>query len=183
MNQNWQNFIGHSPTLKCLGLVFTLSTHVDKHYHMLSKTLIFTTFEKKTCNQRSRGLHKGCNEAKVKVGKKWENRLKNHRKTKEQWTIGLKTSVSIMIIQLLFLFQDISFFHIVDSQSNVLEDPLLFSLFCFAFFFLLVFLFFSYPFSFFFFKTEEVNYENEIHPYTYSKTYSQIISKLLYLLR
>jgi len=24
---------------------------------------------KKTCNQRSRGLYKGCNEAKVKVGK------------------------------------------------------------------------------------------------------------------
>ena len=26
--------------------VFTLSTHADKHYHMLSRTLIFTTIEK-----------------------------------------------------------------------------------------------------------------------------------------
>jgi len=73
---------------------------------MLSKTLIFTTIEK-TCNQRSRGLHKGCNEAKVKVGKRGKLRLKTIKKTKEQWRIGLKTSVSIMTIQLLSLFQDI----------------------------------------------------------------------------
>ena len=46
LNQNWQNFTGHSPNLKCLGFVFILSTHADKHYHMLSQTLIFTTIEK-----------------------------------------------------------------------------------------------------------------------------------------
>jgi len=46
---------------------------------MLSKTLIFTTIEK-TCNQRSRGLHKGCNEAKVKVGKKGKLGLKTIEK-------------------------------------------------------------------------------------------------------
>jgi len=79
LNQNRQNFTGESPTLKCLGFVFTLSTHANKHYHMLSKTLILTTIEK-TCNQRSRGLHKGCNGAKVKVGKSGKIGLKTIEK-------------------------------------------------------------------------------------------------------
>jgi len=61
------------------------------------------------------------------------------------------------------------FFHIVDRQSNVLEDSLLFSLF--AFLFLVIFLFFYL----FFFVFEEVNYENEVRSHTYSRTYSQII--------
>jgi len=46
---------------------------------MLSKTLIFTTIEK-TCNQRSRGLHKGCNETKVHVGKMGGKGLKTIEK-------------------------------------------------------------------------------------------------------
>jgi len=46
---------------------------------MLNKNLIFTTIEK-TCNQRSGGLHKGCNEAKVKVGKRWKLGLKTIEK-------------------------------------------------------------------------------------------------------
>jgi len=46
---------------------------------MLSKTLIFTTIEK-ICNQRSKGLHKGCNEAKVKVGKMGKKGLKTIEK-------------------------------------------------------------------------------------------------------
>jgi len=59
----------------------------------------------------------------------------------------------------LFYFKIQFFFHIVDTKSYVLKDPLLFSLFCFAFLFLL-YSFFSI--HIFFFKTEEVNYENEI---------------------
>jgi len=58
--------------------VFTLSTHADKHYHMLSKTLIFTN--RKICNQRSRGLYKGCNGALVKVGKSGKIGLKTIEK-------------------------------------------------------------------------------------------------------
>jgi len=47
---------------------------------MLSKTIIFQQLKKKTCNQRSRGLHKGCNEAKVKVGKRGKLGLKTIEK-------------------------------------------------------------------------------------------------------
>ena len=50
---------------------------------MLNKTLIFTTIEK-TCNQRSRGLHKGCNEAKVKVGKGGKLGLKTIEKQRRK---------------------------------------------------------------------------------------------------
>jgi len=48
---------------------------------MLRKTLIFITIEK-TCNQISRGLHKGYNEAKVKGGKSGKIGLKTIEKQK-----------------------------------------------------------------------------------------------------
>ena len=44
--KNDRSFTRHSLTLKCLGFVFTLNTHADKHYHILSKTLIFKIIEK-----------------------------------------------------------------------------------------------------------------------------------------
>ena len=60
----------------------------------------------------------------------------------------------------------IVFLFTVGSLTNVLDNQPLFSLF--AFLFVVLFIFFSFSI---FFGTKKVNYENEVHPYTYSRTY------------
>jgi len=46
INQEWHNFHKTLPNAQVFRFVFILSTHVEKYYHMLSKTLIFTIVEK-----------------------------------------------------------------------------------------------------------------------------------------